>query len=388
MTVLLDVKHSLVAGLIALGCMGVMGCSSEDSVTDLDPAGPPKILQVFVLDTDHGDYTLTYGIHRDLNRCGFDKESCPEGFDCSTVADDDPQTTLFDHCVDSAGKQPRVEAATVVGASMRIISKELLRPSTLEQFVCECGSGCPAGKEYSLDPNNCANCGNDPATLTVDETGRCLDLNDDTLPDLTTLLPGIATIVCGAALTYTTGIGDGFYYPSGNQLPTSNVGYSGLGPAIVLNINGTNLPTDIDCTLTLSDIPKDKDGSGFVATDGPISFHTEPLALGAAPDPAPTSATATAGVVDVTKAMITLTYITDLKASTVTATSVKLQEKGGAAVTVTPAVMGGSKIVIPLPMGTLKANTKYEVIVTTGVQDAFGQPLPAEFKYEFWTKPA
>lgn len=387
MTVRLEVKHSLLAGLTAaiaaLGSLGVSGCSSLDSITDLDPAGPPKIVQVFVLDSDAEDYVLAYGIHRDLNRCGFDKDQCSEGFTCDTSTGD-PQKTNADHCVDSSGHQPGVEAATASGASIRIVSKELLNPETVEQFVCACGAGCPAGKDFSLKPD-CGVCGDDPATMTFDETGKCVDLNDDGLPDLTTLLPGVASVTCGTLLTYATDIGDGYYYPSGFQLPTSQVGYAGLGPAIVLNLQ-VDLPTNADCTVAIDPKVHDKEGNSFAAPDRPVTFHTEALAVPAGTGFGSAPAKSAKNVaVDIKS--VTIGFNSTLKGSTVTASSVKLTEKGGADVAAVgpPTVMAGTHIVLPLT-AALKAATTYTVTVAATVTDSYGQALPAAVTYDFMTK--
>ena len=381
MTVRLDVKHSLLAGLVlALGGV-VGGCGDITSVTDLDPEGPPKILQAFVLDVVAEDYVLAYGIHPDLNRCGFDKDQCDTegGFTCN-MANTDPATTLGDHCVDSAGKQPGVTTAVAAGASIRLIVKELLKADTVEQFECACGANCPEGKEFSATATNCVNCGDDPMTTTSDETGLCLDANDDGLADFTTLLPGIATITCGSLLTYNTDIGDGYYYPSGNQFPTSVLGYSGLGPAIVLEPAGDVLPTNTDCSVSLTDKARDKDNQSFVAPDTAITFHTEPLAVaGSVP------ADAAKNVAVDTKQVVVM-FNTLLSGTSITAANVSLAEKGGAAVTTgAPTVMAGANVVIPLT-APLKAATTYEVTIKADVADKYNQKLPEEVVLSFTTK--
>lgn len=371
---------------MALGSLAISGCGDLTSKADLDPEGPPKLLQVFVLDADVGDYVLTYGVHPDLNLCGFDKDKCDTegGFKCADSGSLDG-VSLVGHCVTTDdGTQPIAEAAVILGAAFRLVSKELLDPETVEQFVCACNANCPEGKEFSLKPN-CSNCGNNPMT-TADETGKCLDANDDGNPDLTTLLPGIATIACGTALTYTTDVGDGFYYPSGNQLPTAILGYGGLGPAIEVNINGAVLPADSECTIKVEAVAKDKDGNGFAASEKPITFHTEPVTH----IPSGTGGSVPAKdaknvAVDIKQ--IVIAFNTELKATTVTATSVKLNEKGGAAVATVeaPTVSAGTNIVLKLT-AALKPNQVYTVSVTTDVTDAYGVKLPAAVSYDFTTK--
>ena len=64
---------------------------------------------------------------------------------------------------------------------VRLVSKELLRGSTIEQFLCECASDgvqptptllesrCPdPARRYSLDPFNCGVCGDNPLTPEAD----------------------------------------------------------------------------------------------------------------------------------------------------------------------------------------------------------------------------
>jgi hypothetical protein len=181
-------------------------------------------------------------------------------------------------------------------------------------------------------------------------------------------------------------VGDGYYYPSGNQFPTSLLGFDGLGPAVVLNIAGDVLPTNTDCTVALTDKVKDKDGIAPVLTDTskPVKFHTEMLA-------ADTSGAVPADGDDMvltTIKEITIPFNTLLKDSTVTATTVTLKEKAGAAVTAESVEHDeeGSIVITLAEATTLKAATTYVVTVTTGVQDKFGVPLPAQVTFEFTTK--
>ncbi len=376
MTVRLE-KRSLLLGLVAaLGGVGVTGCSSPDRLTDLDPEGPPRILQVFVRDRVEG-FKLSYGVHRDVYRCAFGNV-CDEGLTCADSGE------FAGHCVDGSGNQPRTENAIVRPAQMRIISKELLDGSTVEHFLCACGQGCPVEQRYSTDAYNCSTCGDNPATTTDDESGRCLDADDDTLADFATLKPNIATITCGSLLAYTAGINDGFYYPSGNQFPSATQGTNALGPAIVLVVNGDDLPTSTECTVALTPTVKDKDGEAFEAPSRPIAFRTEALAPAAGRVPAPD-----AEDVDLATAMVVIPFNTRLKADTITAANVTVTEAGGAAITATPALATNqTTITVPLAEGTLKPETEYTVTVSTGVQDKFGQALPAAVTYSFTTAAA
>lgn len=80
---------------------------------------------------------------------------------------------------------------------------------TVEEFRC-------AGVGWTRNPQDCSGCGDDPATA-ENEAGRCLDENNDRIPDIWGLIPGLATIRCPGVFTYTTVREDGYYYPSGNQ---------------------------------------------------------------------------------------------------------------------------------------------------------------------------
>jgi len=397
MTVRLRARTSLLAGLVAmLGGIGGSGCVDEHSKSDLDSAGPPKVLQVFVYDPAEsddpnvGDYTLTYGVHPDVNRCSYDG-TCGGDLTCATSGD------VAGHCVDGSGSQPIAQETIVNGASIRIISKELLDGKTLEVFACACAgteAGCPEGKDVSIDPKNCSACG-DAAGTTVDETGQCLDVDHDTVPDASTLEAGVAMISCPTAsmtFAYNTVRGDGYYYPSGNQFPTSTQGYGGIGPAIVLEPQVV-LPTSADCSLTLTDKARDKDGNQF-DNKGPFTFHTEGLAV------AGTSPGRNAQNVPTDTAEIAIGFNAPLAEGSVSNASISMKEctaydgDTGACTTTETDVTGftvsvdGDTISVDLSGVTLKAGAKYTFTVATTVTDAYGQPLPGAFTRSFFTKAA
>jgi hypothetical protein len=383
MTVRLRARQCLLVGLAAaFAGIGGIGCVDKKSKSDLDPEGPPKILQVFVRDfndTDDpvgGEYALAYGVHEDALKCSFEGTcECPmDNPECilaGTTCDTSESSPTFNHCT-IGGKLPTPRTASAF-ASIRVVSKELLRGTTLEQFACACHGACPAGMDWAIDPENCSACGDDPAT-TISEAGQCLDVNHDRVPDISTLQAGVATITCGTVAgwnPYTTKLGDGYYYPSGNQFPTSGFGYGGIGPALVIE-PADALPTSQTCTVSVSASVTDKDGNAFEAPSGAISFTVEALAIaGTAPEDEEED-------VDVELADISITYNVPIDPATATAANIQVKEMGGAAVAIDSIMVHGPVIAIMLVEGTpLKPNTTYEVTVSDQITDAYGIKGPA-----------
>lgn len=418
MTVRLLERHSLLVGLLAsLASLGGLGCADDKSKSDLDPEGPPAVRQVFVLDpvsTDDGiggEYALTYGIHPDAWECGVVDLDCPElGDNCGDADTTNNQDCLecattgeFEgHCVFTAnstagtpGETPGATSAVAAGASIRIVSKELLDGKTLEQFACACfgsedpGEGatpeaCGAGgNEWAVDPTNCQACSDNPDT-SIDESGRCLDANNDRIPDLATMQAGIAVIDCGvtdfptpgAGGSYTTQQGDGFYYPSGNQLVTSAFGYGGVGPAIVIEPL-IELPTSATCTITLTAKPRDKDNEQFDAFEA--SFRTEGLTPAAVSDVAPTDTS------------VTVSFNVSLRASSVAGTVLRVRTAAipddeetpeDESVPAGPIIAGTTVSFDPesptdatltAPAGTFDVDVEYEILIGETIADSYGQ---------------
>jgi len=246
---------------------------------------------------------LAWGVHPDINSCDSE-HPCDATSPFATCASSGANTG---HCVDTSGNQPTVTDALPFGLSttpnagqmhIRLISKELLKGSTLEDFMCACNasvctnpatgllaanhaciatSNCAGGANVTNDPVGCGGCGDDPTTTDRDETNKCLDLNQDGNPDGEVMKAGAVHIACGA-FSYDTGQFDGYYNPSGTQLIPSLGGLEGLGPAIQLQLV-TPLPTDRDCTITMGASVTDKDGNAFAAPTSPMTFHTEALGL-------------------------------------------------------------------------------------------------------------
>jgi hypothetical protein len=381
----------LMLGLFAVA--SASSCVDLTSKSSLNPDGPPVILQVFVrdpADSDDpiaGEYALVYGIHEDALRCSFDQTcACPfANPDCifkDTICDRNPNSDTFDHCVTSSGRLPAQRTASAF-ASIRIVSDELLSGTTLEQFACACqGTGrCPAGGEWAIDPENCRACGEDPDSP-VEEGGRCLDVNRDGKPDISTLQAGVATISCGDLATfppYRTALGDGYYYPSGSRFPTSGYGYGGIGPAVVIE-PAAALPTSTTCTIMLDGRITDKDGVAFQPTSEPITFRVEPLHVER------TSPGDQETEVRTDRAAVTITYNAPLAVSTVTPESVQIRKLGSATPLPGTGLRVNEEVVsIQLPAGTLEPATTYEVTLTTAITDAYGVAAPVGETFTFET---
>jgi hypothetical protein len=247
------------------------------------------------------------------------------------------QGSLTGRCIDEAtGELPVVAHAQAYQQSLRVVVGKLMDPATLEHFACACQtvacrsdasidhcgdvpldpSLCPEtcgidhldvsrcdGNAWVKDLDACGSCPNSKGDTM--NGGTCLDLDQNGLPDVSSLVPGIATVTCGAGVRdgavaldrcpestgwtagpspgscqYTTVEGDGVYEPSGNQFQSSVAGLRGVGPAIAITLNGrTSLPASSDCTIKLSDSVTTKGGEKLLATKGPPIFHTDDVRL-------------------------------------------------------------------------------------------------------------
>jgi hypothetical protein len=281
-----------------------------------------------------------------------------------------------------------------------VIVSRLLDGRTLEQVACACQQGesgdpDPArcdGPAWSIDPFDCSGCGGD-----APRRGRCLDVNNDLIPDLAAFQPGVATIRCGAGVVpgaaavpscaagwtgggsgtcvRTTTEYDGFYNPSGNPFAMGFMGLAGMGPAIDVRPT-TPLPVRTECTIAISDAVKDRLGLALVAPRETPHFRTADLALTVT---RPRTATidvslnptlsslafAANTLVDAVAAEVTLTDTSS--SATVAATAITTTEDGFDA---------------ELPEVTLVAGHVYEITVTQ-VTDRFGLPLAQGFTSTF-----
>jgi len=311
---------------------------------------------------------------------------------CPTVNDDIAMTcsttgTFAGHCVDpSTSAPPTALHAQPFGTSFRIVVGDLLDGATLEHFACACvdlsldenhnlvfdSSRCGDGAVYSDDPNDCSICPGDPTAK-----GRCLDVDSNGRPDYSSLIPGVATIDCGD-ISVVTAEGEGFYYPSGNQFPSSVTGLAGMGPAIVIN-PARPIPSDSDCTITISDAVKDHEGRSLSQPSPKPVFHTEPLTL------APKSPADSEMKPPGTLAEVQFTFNTPIDPSSIQPGDVTVTDVNSSAVFTATAV--------DVPEGGLEADATvavllvdgdvYQVTVKKTVADTFGKTLRDDATWTF-----
>jgi hypothetical protein len=246
-----------VTNLVALalaGAVALASCGDDRSRTELNPAGPPMVRQVFMTErvtvmngdgstTTRREIQLAFGDHPDI----------------STETDD-----------------RRVINALAAGQRIRVVVDELLDGSTLESVVCadQTLDDIPSGST----PDDLAACS---PTLNVD-TSKCkavctqpdgaglpigiLDDNADGAPDRLQFKPDVVSMVCGGT-PVALDLPRSFWSPSGNQqLPAGDVGVDGLGPAIVLVPE--TIRTGANCTIAFADSVVDKDGLPVCAPSG------------------------------------------------------------------------------------------------------------------------
>jgi hypothetical protein len=394
MKVRLRKRFGLLAGMVALAGFA-SGCVEEAGGTELDPEGPPYVLQAFVLDPTSDDHSspfvppslvLTYGVHRSINVCPFNVATGENDGTCAAplTCDINAGSKTFRHCVDGSGKLPISTNAFAGTPFIRLVSKELLDGATLESFACACrGAGataCPAGGDWSASFTDCSVCG-DAAATTTNESGECLDANGDDVPDLTSLNPGVVALTCGTLIPRRENVrGEGYYWPSGNQLPSSVLGWGGIGPAIV-HAPRIELPTSTVCTVEVTAVPRDKDGNSFVPNpdfNEPITFRTEALAVA----DFDFGETETGTPVDVGE--LVLVFNVSLDEASV-ASGVTVTDSAGAAVDAEVALdpMDPTAVIITLA-DDLAAGEEYTVTVADTVADSFGVAfgMPEEFTFE------
>jgi hypothetical protein len=297
---------------------------------------------------------------------------------------------LIGRCVDpDTSALPEAIHAQPAGASIRLVVGKLLDGTTLEHFACACqGSelaaldpaNCGTGTAWSLDPKDCGVCSE--GVVASDAVGRCLDTDTNNLPDITSLIQGVATITCtgtagpcptgwtgsGTTCAYVSAEGDGYFYPSGNQFQSSVAGLSGVGPAIVIN-PASSLPTSADCTIAISDTVKFKTGEGLSIAGTP-KWHTEALSL---------SLTAPEDTIEIaangTALVITVGANAPLKDAsfTVSVTDTNSTTTFPDATNSSPDLSAGDAAEATFPAITLIDNHLYTINVTGTAHDAFGQ---------------
>src|SRR5262249_44352693 len=125
------VQRWLASAALALAAAGLGACSNAEHHSDLRPEGPPDILQMFAIDDDPVQGTISKmacGDHCDINDVPATSEQ-----NCSTT-----DTALP---INGFQNGP-VTNGLVAGQRIRVIFDELLKPSTVEQFRCACWPNC------------------------------------------------------------------------------------------------------------------------------------------------------------------------------------------------------------------------------------------------------
>src|SRR5688572_23938172 len=100
--------------LATLLAAGTLGCDDPETGTALRPEGPPEILQVFV--SEEGG-TLDTFIQVNDSLIDDDMSNCPDDYE-------------------EAGLDCAVTAATPLNTRVRVITDELLRGDSVEEFFC------------------------------------------------------------------------------------------------------------------------------------------------------------------------------------------------------------------------------------------------------------
>ena len=399
--------------LLSAGVAG-FGCSLNDSPhsgSDLVPSGPPEILQVFVAELDGAGKSalnVAYG-------CGDFSQFTPTGDTDEAKASsaalirascNEQPTVCCQRFYDSNLPAPDDGAVTTAVVhntpAIRVVLDELLDGNTVEQFQCACAApsmglpiDCgPMNIRASRDPANC----DDNKNTEAAETGKFADANVDGVPDKAYLLPGIATIDCGASGKWTNGLkadgkpddiptDQGWYNPSGDQLvPITRSGtlnWEAIGPALVLK--PPSLPAGATCTLKLELSVTDKaasnDGKALsvVTHDGTdVTFTTVPLGV--------VTSVPADGQQGVSKTLkkIAVTFNTPLDPASVTAEKFSVTSAGGPIAGATN-LAAADMTIEWVPTAALGAATTYTVKVSKGVKDSFGSPLADDFVFTFKT---
>jgi hypothetical protein len=394
----------------ALAISATAACTDTESATNLQPDGPPMIEQVL------------------MSEAVFD----------ASGNEDDPRVIAFGTLPGlDAADEHAVSSAAVTRQKLRIVFDEILRGNRLEEIQCRANVG-PDGA-YARIPDGTtpddiakcavakdvlpASCKGEHAVCLCEMPTGCIvgtdmiamgdpvgvqDVNADGAADLHRFIPTAVQLVCGST-TINADPTNSYWYPSGDQQPPAVGGIDAIGPAVVFfpepQASGATMPTNSTCTLKFADDIVDKsdikvcapvggrtpecsgnlDKCSQTCTPGDVSavsFKTAPLMLSVNFDPAAVDRTAALEfvadtIVDLPSLQTGIT-ITEAGASftafTVTASNPPSNPKS--TIDVTPTAATG-----------WAANTDYTITFTTGVKDAFGQPLPAPFTLNFHTGP-
>ncbi len=366
----------------------IIGCDDPRVFTNLQPEGPPKVLQVLVKE-------------RVINANGSASVSTQLAFGDHP----DISTTLDDRTVTNA-------LATGTDLGIRIVFDELLLGGTVEEMACADGSwsSIPAG----TTPDDVANCATTVDPLLTNCTAVCLDpsgspigiLDDDGFvqgepdgaADSLRLIPGVARILCDGT-EIPLNAANSFYQPSGNQLiPGGPIGLNGLGPALILEPD-TGFRTGATCTVELATTVTDKDGErpcaptsvvvtgqrlsvGECASAGdlsPIQFQIEGLRLVGNPSPQD-------GQMNVANnKTILAAFNTALDPASVVAAVTILEGTTDVTANFTIGLQAADDKIIEMlpPVAGLTKGATYTVNVSTALADTFGGTLDPAISFSF-----
>jgi hypothetical protein len=390
----------------ALAISATTACTDTESATNLNPGGPPMIEQVL----------MTESI---FDATGNSNDSRVFAFGTLPGLD--------------ASQEHDVTSAAVTGQKLRIVFDEVLQGNSLEEIECRANVG-PDGQfarvPSGTTPDDIAKCtvakdvlassckGDHAVCLCEIDTGCIVgadmvakgqpvgvqDVNADGAADHHRFIPTSVQLVCGST-TVNADPTLSYWYPSGDQQPPAVGGIEAIGPAVVwiaqAQMSGAQVPTNASCGLKFADDVVDKSNIKVCAPVGgrtpecsgnldlctqtcnpgdvsAFSFKTAPLTLGSTFD--------TTGV-DRASA---LTFIANAVVDSATVTpSITMTEAGAAFTGFTASVTntsGKSQIsVTPTAATGWAANTDYTITFSTGLKDAFGQPLPAPVTVNFHT---
>lgn len=391
----------------ALAISATAACTDTESATNLKPDGPPMIEQVL----------LTESI---FDMTGNSNDSRVFAFGTLPGLD--------------ASKEHAVTSAAVNGQKLRIVFDEVLRGNRLEEIECRANVG-PDGQWARIPdgttPDDIAKCavakdvlassckGDHAVCLCETDTGCIVgtdmvakgapvgvqDVNADGAADHHRFIPTSVQLVCGSA-TISADPTNSYWYPSGDQEPPAVGGIEAIGPAVVWIAQpqmgtGATIPTNQTCSLKFADDVVDKtdiqpctppggrtaDCSGNLdlcvqsCTPGDVSafsFKTAPLTLGTTFDP--TGVDRTSPLTFVANAVVDMASLN---------AAITMTQAGAAFTGFTATIMnsaGKSQIsVSPTAATGWAANTDYTITFSTGLKDAFGQPLPMPVTVSFHT---
>jgi hypothetical protein len=369
------------------------GCDERGRSTELNPEGPPRILQVFMTER-----IFTTG---------------PSGNTITVTREN--QLAFGDHPDIPDTDDREVSNAVARGNQrIRIVFDELLVGNYLEEIACANGSWAqvPLGATPD-DIANCAGpqsviretcrepylvCGLDGAGLPV----GILDENEDKAPDAIRLQDNVVQITCDGT-DIPVDRNRSFYQPSGNQLIPAGPGINGLGPALVV-IPTNGMRTGSLCGITFGENVVDKDGIRTCTPPGGdinsnctpgdtslIEFRVEALAL-TAHNPPNNGTNVALTAPNQTYAQILTTFNAAIDDTSVTADTFVLYAGENVVDDATLLVSADDAAIVFVRVeGGFEPETEYELVIVggpSGIADIFGGTLAQNVGFTFTTRAA